>query len=219
VKKELILDTKKLWNIALLLAVITVFYNIFEGLVSIYFGVADETLTLLGFGIDSFVEVMSGIGVWHMITRIKNNNNQNRDNFEKTALKVTGISFYILTIGLILSVAYNIYKGNKPQTTVWGIIISSVSILTMVFLMRAKLFTGEKLDSDAIIADANCTRTCVYLSIVLLASSILYELFRIGFIDSIGALGIAYYSFKEGKESVDKAKGKECCDCNKKKCD
>lgn len=92
------MDTKKLWNAALILAVITVFYNLLEGLVSIYFGVADETLSLFGFGLDSFIEVISGIGVWHMITRI----------------------------------------------------------------------------------------------------------------DSIGALGIAYYAFKEGKESMDKAEGKKC---------
>ncbi|MDD5772351.1 MAG: cation transporter [bacterium] len=208
------MDNKKLWNIALLLAVITVFYNILEGLISIYFGIADETLTLFGFGVDSFVEVMSGIGVWHMIVRVKNNDSQNRDNFEKTALKVTGISFYILAAGLILSASYNIYAGNKPQTTFWGIIISLISIVIMIFMMRAKLFAGKKINSDAIIADANCTRMCIYLSIILLASSILYELFRIGYIDAIGALGIAYYSFKEGKESMDKAKGKVCCDCH-----
>lgn len=202
---------KKMWNIALILAVITVFYNILEGLVSIYFGVADETLALFGFGIDSFIEVMSGIGVWHMIIRIKNNNNENRDSFEKTALTITGISFYILTAGLMITMVYNIYMGHKPQTTFWGIIISLVSILTMIFLMRSKLSIGKKLNSDAIIADANCTRTCVYLSVILLISSILYQIFKIGYIDSAGALGIAYYAFKEGKESIEKSKGKKCC--------
>lgn len=213
------MENRRIWNIALLLAIITVFYNVAEGLVSVYFGITDETLSLFGFGLDSFIEVLSGIGVWHMVIRIRNNNNDNRDNFEKTALKITGISFYILTVGLLFTVAYNIYASHKPETTFWGIIISIISIFTMIFLMRFKINIGKKANSDAIIADANCTKTCVYLSVILLVSSVLYEIFRIGYIDSIGALGIAYYSFKEGKESMNKSKGKECCGCNDKNCE
>lgn len=206
------MDNKKLWDLALLLAVITVFYNILEGLASVYFGIADESLSLFGFGLDSFIEVMSGIGVWHMIIRIKLNNNENKDRFERTALRITGIAFYILAAGLLVTVGYNIYTGHHPQTTFWGIIISVVSIASMVFLMRSKLSVGRKLDSDAVKSDANCTRTCIYLSVILLVSSVLYQIFKIGYIDSAGALGIAYYAFKEGKESMDKAKGKKCCD-------
>jgi len=73
--------------------------------------------------------------------------------------------------------------------------------------------TGKKLKSDSLISDANCTKTCIYLSIVLLVASILFEVFKIGYVDSIGAPGIAYYAFKEGKEAFEKASGKsrECC--------
>lgn len=209
----------RLWNIALLLAVITVFYNVVEGLVSTFLGLSDETLSLFGFGMDSFIEVISGIGVWHMVVRIKRSITKTgqadlvakRDRFEKTALRITGTAFYILVLGLVLTVVYNILSGSKPQTTFWGIIIASISIITMIILMQAKIKVGKKLNSDAIIADAHCTRTCVYLSIILLVASLLYEIFKIGYIDSIGALGIAYYSFKEGREALEKAKGKECC--------
>jgi divalent metal cation (Fe/Co/Zn/Cd) transporter len=213
------MENRRMWNIALLLAIITVFYNVVEGLVSVYFGISDETLSLFGFGLDSFIEVLSGIGIWHMVVRIRNNNDESRDDFEKTALKITGLSFYILTIGLLLTVAYNLYTGHKPETTFWGVVISLISIATMILLMRFKIKIGKKVNSDAIIADANCTKTCVYLSIILLVSSVLYEIFKIGYIDSLGALGIVYYSFKEGKESMDKSKGKECCCCNDKKCE
>ncbi|UCC12472.1 MAG: cation transporter, partial [candidate division WOR-3 bacterium] len=203
-----------LWNIALLLAVITVFYNVVEGLISTFLGASDETLSLFGFGMDSFIEVISGIGVWHMIVRVKRSIAKDgqadigsqRDRFEKTALRVTGVAFYLLTLGLVLTVVYNIITGSKPETTFWGIIIASISICTMVILMQTKIKVGKRLKSDAIIADAHCTRTCVYLSIILLAASLLYEIFKIGYIDSIGALGIAYYSFKEGREALEKAK-------------
>ena len=209
------MDIKRMLNLALLLAVVTVFYNILEGLVSIYFGIADETLSLFGFGLDSFVEVMSGIGVWHMITRMRGNKYENRDSFERTALMITGIAFYILTVGLIVTGLYNLYTGHRPETTFWGIVISLISIVTMIVLMLAKLNVGKKLKSNAIIADANCTKTCVFLSVILLAASILYELFKIGYIDSVGALGIAYFAFREGKEAMEKSKGKEGCDCCK----
>ncbi len=202
-------------NLALVLAVVTVFYNILEGSVSIYFGVADETLSLFGFGLDSFVEVMSGLGVWHMITRMRGNKYENRDRFERTALRITGIAFYILTVGLLATVLYNVYTGHRPETTFWGIVISLISIVTMIVLMLAKLSVGKKLQSNAIIADANCTKTCVFLSVILLAASVLYELLKIGYVDSVGALGIAYFAYREGKEAMEKSKRKEDCDCCK----
>ena len=67
-----------------------------------FFGVGDNSLTLLGFGVDSFVEVISGVGIAHMLIRMKRNLDIRRDEFEKQALKITGISFYLLTAGLIV---------------------------------------------------------------------------------------------------------------------
>jgi hypothetical protein len=202
-------DASDLWKTARLLSVITVVYNILEGIVSVGFGYSDETLSLFGFGLDSFVEVISGLGLWRMAAKTLRSKAPS-DLFEKTALKITGASFYLLTLGLSLTAFYNYFASNKPSTTLWGIIISSISILTMVGLMKAKLRVGGKLGSPAIIADAHCTRTCIYLSIVLLLASILFELFHIGIFDTIGALGIAWYAFLEGKESFAKAKGKAC---------
>ena len=200
---------------AIILSLITIFYNIAEGLISIYFGAGDETLALLGFGIDSFVEVISGIGIAHMIFRMKYAKVQSRDEFEKTALKVTGTAFYLLTAGLIVGSVLNIINNVKPNTTIPGIIIALVSIATMYWLMTSKLKVGRDLKSDAIIADANCTKTCFYLSFVLLAASGLYELFHIAYFDVLGSLGIAYFAFKEGRESFEKVKsGKLLCNCD-----
>src|SRR4030042_2775316 len=86
-----------LYKWANVLALITIFYNILEGLVSVYFGVQDETLALFGFGLDSFVEVISGVGIWHMIKRVRRNYDANPDHFERQALRITGTAFYILS--------------------------------------------------------------------------------------------------------------------------
>ena len=201
-------------KLAFILSLITIFYNVIEGLISVYFGAGDETLALLGFGIDSFVEVISGIGIAHMILRMKYSKVETRDKFEKTALRITGTAFFLLTAGLVIGSVLNIIYDIKPVTTVPGIIIAGISILTMYWLMTSKLKVGKALNSDAIIADANCTKTCFYLSFILLFSSGMYELFAIAYFDVLGSLGIAYFAFKEGKEAFEKVKsGNLLCSC------
>ena len=206
---------KNLIKTAIALSLITIFYNIIEGLISVYFGAGDETLALLGFGVDSFVEVISGIGIAHMIFRMKYSKVQTRDSFEKTALKVTGTAFYLLTAGLIAGSVLNIIFNIKPETTVPGIIIGVISIITMYWLMNSKLKIGKEINSDAIIADANCTKTCFQLSFILLAASGLYELLHIPYFDILGSLGIAYFAYKEGKEAFEKVRsGNLMCNCS-----
>lgn len=201
----------RLFKLAFVLAIFTIIYNLGEGLVSIYLGYEDGSLTLFGFGADSFIEVISGLGIAHMILRIQRQPNSNRDNFERTALRVTGFSFYVLVVGLGLTSIYNILTGHKPVTTFWGIVISVISISVMWGLIIGKTKVGKQLNSDAILADAECTRVCIYMSAILLISSGIYELTNIKYIDSIGTLGLSYFAFKEGKECFDKAKSDEYC--------
>ncbi len=211
------MEKGKLIRVAIILTIITLLYNLIEGLVSVLFGISDDTLVLLGFGIDSFVEMISAFGVLHLVLRMRKYPVETPDSFERNALKTTGFAFYMLTLGLVVGAGINLYKGMKPETTLIGIIVSSASILTMWFLMRAKKKVGEKLNSNAIIADANCTKTCFYLSFILLLSSITYELFGVGWIDIIGSLGIAWFAFTEGREAFEKAKmGRFACECQGK---
>ncbi|MFN2215855.1 MAG: cation transporter [Anaerolineales bacterium] len=207
-------EINKYYKIAFWLGIITVLYNILEGVISVVFGVADETFTLFGFGIDSFIEVLSGIGIVAMILRIRNNPDTDRSEFENTALRITGFSFYLLSLGLFISIIINLYSGHKPEDTLAGTIIAIISILSMWALVAAKRYVGRKLDSQPILSDANCTLVCIYMSIVLLISSLLFKLTGIGFIDSIGSAGLIYFSFNEGKEAFEKANGKETCDCD-----
>ncbi|NVO21471.1 MAG: cation transporter [Bacteroidetes bacterium] len=207
-------ENQKWLRIALYLSFITIFYNLLEGLFSIYFGTGDETLALLGFGVDSFVEVISGIGIAHMVLRMQRTEVLEHDRFERQALRITGTGFYLLTLGLVVGVIVQIYQGNSPKSTLPGIIISLISILSMYFLMAAKLKAGKKLGSEAIISDAHCTRTCLYLSVILLVSSSLNELFSVPYVDLAGSLGIAWYAFSEGREAFEKVKAKKlACDC------
>jgi len=194
-----------LYNKALKLSWFTIIYNILEGLVSTIIGAEDETLALFGFGVDSFIEVMSGIGILIMILRIKNNPLSPKRSFEITALKITGYAFFILSAGLLIGIIFNIINRHRPETTFWGIIISAVSIVVMTWLMLAKKKVGTKLDSEPIVCDSNCTKMCVYMSVILLVSSVIYELTGFAYADSIGAAGLIWISVLEGKEALEKA--------------
>ena len=206
----MVTSEEKFYRQAYGLSLFTIFYNIGEGIVSMILGYADETLSLFGFGADSFIEVISGIGIAIMITRIRQNPGSLKSAFEITALRITGTAFYLLSAGLLAGIVLNLVTGHKPETTLWGVVISLVSIAVMVWLMNAKKRIGKKLNSEPIIADANCTKICVYMSLVLLVSSLVYELTGFVYADAIGAAGLIYFSISEGREAFEKAKGKEC---------
>ena len=148
---------KRFYQYALWLAFFTILYNTLEGLVSVYLGVQDEALTLFGFGMDSFIEVISGIGIMAMVLRIRQNPDTPRGPFERTALRVTGLSFYLLSGGLLLTALYNLSSGHKPETTLSGTIISIISIAVMWALVAGKRNVGRTLDSAPILADATIT--------------------------------------------------------------
>ena len=202
----------RLFRLALSLAIVTVVYNIAEGLISAWFGIKDETLTLFGFGMDSFVETISALGITQMIIRIRSHPNSERGRFEVRALKVTGWCFYALGVILTVSAIYNLIHDRQPVSTTAGVIIAVISILSMWALIRAKTYVGKKLGSAPIITDARCNLVCLYMSLVLLAASGLWYLFHIPYIDLAGTAGLVYFSVKEGKEAFERAKGLDKCE-------
>ena len=204
------LELKELYRRASVLALITIFYNLAEGVVSVWFGSGDATISLFGFGLDSFVEVISGIGIWHLIRRLSQGDLADRDPFERQALRITGGAFYLLALGLALTALVSLSRGHRPDTTRWGIVVAIVSIAAMQALMHYKVKVGTALNSPAILADAACTRTCLRLSVVLLAASGGYALTGIGSLDSLGSLFIAFLCLREGREALQKARGLGC---------
>ena len=206
------LDTsaeKKLFDIAYWLAIFTIVYNLIEGFIATILGYEDETLALFGFGLDSFIEMISGMGIAYMIIRIRKNPDSERSEFEKTALKITGYSFYALVAGLTITSIINIINAHTPTTTFWGVVISTISILVMIALLYGKIKVGKELNSAPILADASCTKICIYMSGILLLSSGIYELTGFVYADSIGTLGLAWFSLQEGRECFEKVRTNE----------
>ncbi len=180
----------KFWGYALWLALFTIFYNFAEGLVSIYFGAQGETLTLFGFGIDSFIEVMSGIGILAMVLRIRRDTGAPRSAVERTALRITGASFYLLAAGLAATAVYDLYTAHKPVTTLPGFDHFIDIHRDHVGIGTGQTQNWAPLNSAPILADANCSMVCIYMSVVLLASSLVYQLTGLGFVDSARRAGL-----------------------------
>ena len=212
-------DESRLYRTAVFLSLFTIFYNILEGIVCMYFGYKDETLTLFGFGVDSFIEVISGLGIFQMVLRIRKHPGTPVSEFEVRALRITGVSFIVLATGLLAGIVVNLFEDHKPESTFPGTIISLVSIAVMLWLVVSKRRVGRKLDSSAMIADANCSKVCLYMSVVLLVSSALYQFTGFAYADVLGSAGLIYFSFQEGREALQKAKEREyscCCSADSK---
>lgn len=207
-----ITSEQRLWSLTVFLAYCTIAYNVAEGIIASFFGLADESLALFGFGIDSFIEVISGVGILMMVYRTRRHIS-NRTAAEQRALRISGIAFYMLTVALVLGAGITIWFGQKPETTLASIIITSISILLMWTLSSTKISLGKRLNSPAIIADGKCTRVCLWMSVVVLASASIFHFTSFGYIDAIGAIGLAYFSWKEGKESFEKASSEQLCGC------
>lgn len=165
-----------LYKTALALSYFTIAYNLSEGLIAMGLGFKDETLSLFGFGVDSMIEMVSGLGIMQMVLRIGRNPHSEVPGFEVTSLRITGYGFLVLAVGLVVGIIFNIIQHHTPETTIWGAVIALVSIVVMVLLYRAKIRVGRGLQSEPMLADASCTLICIYMSLVLLIASAVYEL-------------------------------------------
>ncbi len=207
-------ETPTLYRWARILALVTIVYNLLEGAVSTALGYGDETLALFGFGVDSFIESISGLGVYQMVRRLERAGTScssgERSEFERSALNITGWSFYALALTLTVTAIVNIVQGAKPESTFWGVVVSSISIVTMSALVLAKRTVGTALSSSAILADANCTLVCIYMSVAVLLSSVIFEFTGFAYADAMGALALVWFSVSEGRECFAKAAGHAC---------
>lgn len=197
------------------LSLFTIIYNILEGLISIYFGIEDDSISLLGFGLDSFVEVASAIVV---LIKLQNQDPDKNLNHERRATFLIGLLFLVLSLSIAGNAGYELYQGGHPKTTVSGMIISVISLSFMFLLWRTKAEVGFKLNSSTIMADAQCSLACIKLSMILFLGSILYYLMpSLWWPDSVAALILGALIFNEGFEMIQSSRKDEFkggCGCH-----
>ena len=203
---EIALDRPALVQRGKRLEYFTITWNTLEGLVAIISGLMAGSISLVGFGIDSFIEVTSGSTLlWRMSVDA---DEQSREQNERLSLKIVGICFIALAIYVAYESASDLLRRKQPEHSIPGIVLACVSLIVMPLLSRAKKKVGNSLSSAAMHADARQTDFCVYLSAILLVGLLLNAALGWRWADPIAALIMVPIIAKEG---IDGMKARTCC--------
>nr|WP_218848998.1 cation transporter [Nocardioides perillae] len=187
---------------AQLLAGASVAYNAVEAVVALTAGVAAGSVALVGFGLDSVVEVSSGLIVlWQFRHALP-------ESRERAAQRLMAVSFFALAAYVSVESARALLTGADPETSPVGIGLAAASLAVMPFLSWAQRRTGRALGSSAVVADSTQTLLCTYLSAVLLAGLLLHATFGWAWADPVAGLVIAAVAVREGRETW---RGEGCC--------
>jgi divalent metal cation (Fe/Co/Zn/Cd) transporter len=204
---EIALDRQAVTRRGKQLEYFTIAWNSLEGLVALVAGTLAGSISLVGFGIDSFIEVTSGgVLLWRMSIDA---DVQKRERIEKVSLRIVGVCFLALAAYVGYESISDLAGRKAPEHSIPGIILACVSLIVMPLLSRAKKKVGNDLGSAAMHADAKQTDFCVYLSAILLLGLVLNATLGWWWADPVSALIMVPLIAKEGVEAVN---GERCCD-------
>jgi divalent metal cation (Fe/Co/Zn/Cd) transporter len=185
----------------------TIAYNSLEGLVSIVAGLIAGSVSLVGFGLDSAIEVASGAGLlWRLHHDL---DHSRRERVERVALRIVGGCFVALALYVAFGSGSTLIGHKKPERSIPGIIVAAVSVVAMPLLARAKRRVAALLGSGAMKADSKQADFCAYLSAILLGGLLFNAVLGWWWADPLAGLAMVPIIAKEG---VDGLKGKACCD-------
>ena len=184
----------------------TIAWNSLEGLIALVAGALAGSISLVGFGIDSFMEVTSGgVLLWRMSVDA---DVRKRERREKLSLRIVGVCFLALAAFVGYESIFDLISRKAPEHSIPGIILACVSLVVMPLLSRAKKKVGTDLGSAAMHADAKQTDFCVYLSVILLLGLVLNAALGWWWADPAAALIMVPIIAKEG---IDGTRAKTCC--------
>ncbi len=194
---------------ALALSYFTVGYNVLEGLASIAAGSLAGSIALVGFGLDSFVESISGgVMIWRFSRRGLTEEEEKR--VEAKAVKLVGWSFFILAAYVIFEAAKKLLTREVVQPSTFGIVIAAVSLVVMPALFVAKQRTGRRLGSHSLVADSKQTLACTLMSAALLLGLLANRLFGLWQADPVVGGFIGIWLVREGIETLKQGR---LCSC------
>lgn len=185
-----------------LLVAATITYNVIEAVIAVGAGTVASSTALIGFGLDSVIEVSSAAAVaWQF-------SGADPKSREKTALRFIAVAFFALALFVIVGAVRSLSGAGEAEHSTVGIVLAAVSLVVMPFLSLAQRRAGRELGSRSAVADSRQTLLCTYLSGVLLLGLVLNSTLGWSWADPVAALVIAAVAFKEGKDAW---KGQSCC--------
>lgn len=187
-----------------LLEYVTIGWNLLEGVIAVGSGLVAGSAALVGFGVDSFIESLSGGA---LLWRLRSDEDSERR--ERIALKIVGVSFIVLAAYVAYDAASSLIRREPPEASYVGITLAAISLVVMPLLARAKRRVAAGLGSRALEADSRQTDICAYLSAILLGGLLLNALLGWWWADPVAALVMLPIIAKEGVEAL---RGETCCD-------
>ncbi|MCC9053488.1 cation transporter [Microbacterium sp. F2E] len=173
----------------------TITYNVIEAIVAIWAGVAASSAALIGFGLDSVVEVLSALAIAWQFTR------KDPERWEKATVRAIGIAFFALAAYVSVDAVLSLISQEGPDHSPFGIGITALSLIVMPALAWFETRTGRELESKSVLADARQLILCVYLSGAVFVGLILNSLFGWWWADAVAALFVAALAVREGVEA------------------
>ncbi len=185
----------------------TIVYNLLEGLVSLIAGWMAGSVSLVGFGFDSVIEVTSGAA---LLWRLHHDRKATRrEGLERVSLRIVGGCFLALAMYLLFESGADLIGHNTPRPSVPGILVAAVSLVVMPLLARAKRRVAAQMRSEAMKADSRQTDFCAYLSAILLGGLLLNKFLGWWWADPAAALVMVPIIAREGVSSF---RGRDCCE-------
>jgi len=194
-------NMKALYRKGLLLEYFTVAYNTAEAVLAIVFGKIANSIALIGFGLDSIMESLSGIVLIWRLHKHGKISEEEEEKVERKAMKFVAATFFILGGYVLFQSLGKLITKDIPDTSLPGIILAFVSIIVMPFLGFKKMKVGQQIKSQALIADAKETFACALLSIALLLGLSLNYTLGLWQADAVAGLVIVIFLFRERRES------------------
>lgn len=207
---QLVVDRAALVRRGRWLAWFTIAWNAIEGVAGIAAGIAAGSIALVGFGVDSYVEVFAGsVILWRLAK--ERGGQELSEAAERRAVRLIAATFLLLAVGVGAESARKLLVGAEPDESFFGIGLALVSLIVMPLLARAKRRVGDQLGSRAVTADAAETTLCVWLSAILLSGLALNAWFGWWWADPLAGLGIVYVAGREGIEHWRAEQMDDCC--------
>lgn len=199
----------------LALVIGTMLYNTVEAVLALSAGYHDRSVSLEAFGLDSIIEwVLGAVLVWRLTLEARGTEGDRLAAVERRANWWAGVVFYALAAVIALGSAWTLWTRAESEPGLLGIGLAVASVIVMPIVAIAKTRIGDAIGSTALKAEAGCTWVCAYMSATLLVGLLLTRYLGWWWADPVAALGILYWVVNEGRESFERAEGKDgCCGC------
>lgn len=202
-------------RLGILIEAVTLVWMVAEAAIALAAGFASHSASLESFGLDSVIELIGGgVLLWRLRAEQRGRDGEALERAERRASRIVGWALYALALYIVVNAAFAFLTRAQPEESWAGLGLAVAAVIVMPILWQVKLRVARRIGSAALRADAACSVTCAYMSLVLLVGLALTRAFGWWWADALASLGLLYFVIREGREALEEAKGHACSCCD-----